>query len=83
METRVVEYHSNAECVPAEAREFVDTLSTEKLVALASGDPGKGQEVTLVQQEFLYRVQQVRQMTVHWKTEFRELFCLTDRQAFV
>ena len=41
--TRVVEYYSNAECVPAEAREFVDTLSTEKLVALASGDPGKGQ----------------------------------------
>ena len=41
--TRVVEYHSNAECVPEEAREFVDTLSTEKLVALASGDPGKGQ----------------------------------------
>ena len=41
--TRVVEYHSNAECVPAEAREFVDALSTEKLVALASGDPGKGQ----------------------------------------
>lgn len=43
VETQVVEYHSNAECVPAEAREFVDTLSTEKLVALASGDPGKGQ----------------------------------------
>ena len=43
VETRVVEYHSNAECVPSEAREFVDTLSTEKLVALASGDPGKGQ----------------------------------------
>ena len=43
VETRVVEYHSNAECAPAEAREFVDTLSTEKLVALASGDPGKGQ----------------------------------------
>ena len=43
VETRVVEYHSNAECVPAEARKFVDTLSTEKLVALASGDPGKGQ----------------------------------------
>lgn len=43
VETRVVEYHSNAECVPAEAREFVNTLSTEKLVALASGDPGKGQ----------------------------------------
>ena len=41
--TRVVEYRSNAECVPAEAREFVNTLSTEKLVALASGDPGKGQ----------------------------------------
>lgn len=43
VKTRVVEYRSNAECVPAEAREFVDTLSTEKLVALASGDPGKGQ----------------------------------------
>ena len=43
VETRVVEYRSNAECVPTEAREFVDTLSTEKLVALASGDPGKGQ----------------------------------------
>ena len=43
VETRVVEYRSNAECVPAEARKFVDTLSTEKLVALASGDPGKGQ----------------------------------------
>ena len=43
VETRVVKYQSNAECVPAEAREFVDTLSTEKLVALASGDPGKGQ----------------------------------------
>ena len=43
VETHVVEYRSNAECVPAEARKFVDTLSTEKLVALASGDPGKGQ----------------------------------------
>ena len=43
VETRVVEYRSNVECVPAEARKFVDTLSTEKLVALASGDPGKGQ----------------------------------------
>ena len=43
VETRVVEYRSNVECVPEEARKFVDTLSTEKLVALASGDPGKGQ----------------------------------------
>ena len=43
VETRVVEYRSNAECVPEEARKFVDTLSKEKLVALASGDPGKGQ----------------------------------------
>lgn len=44
VETRVVEYYrSNVECVPEEARKFVDTLSTEKLVALASGDPGKGQ----------------------------------------
>lgn len=43
VETRVVEYRSNAECVPEEARKFVNTLSTEKLVALASGNPGKGQ----------------------------------------
>ena len=43
VETRVVEYRSNVECVPEEARKFVDTLSKEKLVALASGDPGKGQ----------------------------------------
>lgn len=43
VETRVVEYRSNAEYVPEEARKFVDTLSKEKLVALASGDPGKGQ----------------------------------------
>ena len=43
VETCVVEYRSNAECVPAEARKFVDTLGAEKLVALASGDPGKGQ----------------------------------------
>ena len=43
VETCVVEYRSNAECVPEEARKFVDTLSKEKLVALASGDPGKGQ----------------------------------------
>ena len=42
VETRVVEYRSNVECVPEEARKFVDTLSKEKLVALASGDPGKG-----------------------------------------
>lgn len=43
VETRVVEYRSNVECIPEEARKFVDTLSKEKLVALASGDPGKGQ----------------------------------------
>lgn len=43
VETRVVEYRSNAECVSEEARKFVNTLSTEKLVALASGNPGKGQ----------------------------------------
>ena len=43
VETRVVEYRSNAECVLEEARKFVNTLSTEKLVALASGNPGKGQ----------------------------------------
>lgn len=43
IKTRTVEYHSNSECVPEEARKFVDSLSKEKLVALASGDPGKGQ----------------------------------------
>ena len=43
VEKPVVEYSYNVECVPEEARKFVDTLSKEKLVALASGDPGKGQ----------------------------------------
>lgn len=83
VETRVVEYRSNVECVPEEARKFVDTLSKEKLVALASGDPGKGQEATLALPEFPYRVLQVRQITVHWKTVFRESFLLMARQVFV
>ena len=83
VETRVVEYRSNVECVPEEARKFVDTLSKEKLVALASGDPGKGREATLALPEFPYRVLQVRQITVHWKTVFRESFLLMARQVFV
>ena len=43
IETEIVVYKTNAEVVPEEARAFVDTLSTEQLIALASGDPGKGQ----------------------------------------
>lgn len=43
VETKMTEYCTNAEYVPEEARSFVDSLSKEKLVALASGDPGKGQ----------------------------------------
>lgn len=43
VETKTIRYCSNAEYISREAREFADTLSMEKLVALASGDPGKGQ----------------------------------------
>lgn len=41
--TKNVRYCTNAEYVKKESRDFVETLSEEKLVALASGDPGKGQ----------------------------------------
>lgn len=43
IETEFIEYRSNSEITTQEAREFVDTLSREQLIALASGDPGKGQ----------------------------------------
>ena len=36
-------YRENRDFVEAEAAAFVDTLSEEQLIALASGDPGKAQ----------------------------------------
>lgn len=41
--TEQILYRKNAELVEEETRRFVDTLSTEQLIALATGDPGKGQ----------------------------------------
>lgn len=38
-----VEYKDNKEIYSAEARAFVDTLTTDQLVCLAAGDPGKAQ----------------------------------------
>ena len=43
LKTTVVEYKKNSELTEKESRDFVDTLSEEELIALASGDPGKGQ----------------------------------------
>lgn len=43
IQTEQVIYKTNAEIVSEEAKMFADTLSTEQLIALASGDPGKGQ----------------------------------------
>ena len=43
IETEIIVYKTNAEAVREEARAFADTLSAEQLIALASGDPGKGQ----------------------------------------
>ncbi|MCD8188972.1 MAG: glycoside hydrolase family 3 C-terminal domain-containing protein [Clostridiales bacterium] len=40
--TETVEYGSAAKQVPAEVRAFVDTLSVEQLIQLATGDPGQG-----------------------------------------
>lgn len=40
---REIVYRENKEFVSGEAAAFVDTLSTEQLIALASGDPGKAQ----------------------------------------
>ena len=38
-----VNYHPNRELVPAAARAWTETLSDEELIALATGDPAKGQ----------------------------------------
>lgn len=43
MARREIVYRENWDFVPKEAAAFVDTLSTEQLIALASGDPGKAQ----------------------------------------
>ncbi len=41
--TEQILYRKNAELVEEETRRFADTLSVEQLIALATGDPGKGQ----------------------------------------
>ena len=43
VETETVSYKSNRELVSKEAADFADTLSREQLIALAAGDPAKGQ----------------------------------------
>lgn len=43
IQTEIVSYKQNSELTPGEAREFAESLPVEKLIALASGDPGKGQ----------------------------------------
>ncbi len=43
LETREVVYRTNADIYTAESMEFVNTLSDEELIKLASGDPGKAQ----------------------------------------
>lgn len=43
MAHREIVYRENRDFMPKEAAAFVDTLSTEQLIALASGDPGKAQ----------------------------------------
>lgn len=43
MARREIVYRENRDFMPKEAAAFVDTLSTEQLIALASGDPGKAQ----------------------------------------
>ena len=42
-ETKEILYKKNSELVEKETAEFVDTLSTEELIDLAAGDPGKAQ----------------------------------------
>lgn len=42
-DTEQIVYRKNAELTEEEAGRFVDTLSVEQLIALATGDPGKGQ----------------------------------------
>ncbi len=39
----VIDYRPSHELVPEKAAAFADTLSTEQLIALSCGDPGKGQ----------------------------------------
>lgn len=41
--TETVVYRKNAELYTKEAKEFVDTLTKDQLISLASGDPGKAQ----------------------------------------
>lgn len=43
VETETIVYRKNADLVPGEAAEFVETLTEDQLVALATGDPGEGQ----------------------------------------
>lgn len=43
LESVTVEYTENKDLYSAEARAFVDTLTTDQLVYLAAGDPGKAQ----------------------------------------
>lgn len=43
LESVTVEYTDNKDIYSAEAREFADTLTTDQLVCLAAGDPGKAQ----------------------------------------
>lgn len=45
--TREVEYLKNSELFDKEAMEFVDTLTEDELIALASGDPEKSQDSNL------------------------------------
>ncbi len=41
--TNVIDYRPNRELVPEKAAAFVNQLSTDQLIQLATGDPGKGQ----------------------------------------
>lgn len=43
VEPAAVVYKENRELIPREAADFTDTLSREQLIALAAGDPAKGQ----------------------------------------
>ena len=47
VKTEKVTYQTNAQLVSQEARAFTDTLTEEQLIAMASGDPGVGQNSNL------------------------------------
>lgn len=47
VKTEKVTYQTNAQLVSQEARAFIDTLTEEQLIAMASGDPGVGQNSNL------------------------------------